>query len=567
MRSWQVNASRAYDACRNHDFLAVATPGSGKTLFALHVAHKLFELGTIERLVVVCPTKYLKEQWADKALTDAGIELDADWESGSGHECSEVEDYHGMVVTYAAVANWPAIYRKHCKRPTLVIFDEIHHAGDEKHWGNGILEAFQCADRRLCISGTPFRTDNNQIPFVNYDDTGVSKADFRYDYAAAIGDEVCREIIFPSYESSTRWMYGAELREADSFSVALPLDQQNQRLLTTLMPDGEWIQPVFTAAHKRLMEMRANGHANAAGLIIASDQSSAKAYAKVLRSITRIVPALAISEDPAASDTISAFRDKQCSDPWLVAVRMVSEGVDIPRLRVGVYATNITTEIYFRQAVGRFVRWIPELEDQSGYIYFPKDDRLVEYVQTIQDERDHQLHAELEAIQRDIPLARDRQMGLYAPIVSTGTPDDVFFQDSRYCQSDITKAQIHLEKDTHSRTWDPAIWLQTMATWTQSANEVKPPEATAHREPSVVERRKVLRTRINSYVDRMVARQDNCITQGEAHGKIHGYLIDKQNGKALRDCSIAELECRIAMLTTMTDTVLRGILHANRRHA
>ena len=87
-------------------------------------------------------------------------------------------------------------------------------------------------------------------------------------------------------------------------------------------------------------------HAEAGGLVICIDADHAKAVAALLRQITHTEPTVALSEDRDSSDRIAAFRDS--TDPWIVAVRMVSEGVDIPRLRVGVFATTTTTELFFR---------------------------------------------------------------------------------------------------------------------------------------------------------------------------------------------------------------------------
>jgi superfamily II DNA or RNA helicase len=95
------------------------------------------------------------------------------------------------------------------------------------------------------------------------------------------------------------------------------------------------------------------------------------------------------SDDPDASDRIAAFAAGR--DAWLVAVRMVSEGVDIPRLRVGVYATTVTTDLFFRQAVGRFVRWVPGVRDQRAWLFLPDDPRLRLRAAEIAEQRRHSL--------------------------------------------------------------------------------------------------------------------------------------------------------------------------------
>ena len=67
-----------------------------------------------------------------------------------------------VVVTYAQVASHPTRHRVRTEnRKTLVIFDEIHHGGDAKTWGEAIREAFDDATRRLALTGTPFRSDDS----------------------------------------------------------------------------------------------------------------------------------------------------------------------------------------------------------------------------------------------------------------------------------------------------------------------------------------------------------------------------------------------------------------------
>ena len=76
-------------------------------------------------------------------------------------------EFHGIVVTYAQVASHPTRHRVRTEgRRTLVIFDEIHHGGDAKSWGDSIVEAFGDATRRLALTGKPFRSDDAAIPFV-----------------------------------------------------------------------------------------------------------------------------------------------------------------------------------------------------------------------------------------------------------------------------------------------------------------------------------------------------------------------------------------------------------------
>ena len=200
LRAWQAEALERYFAEDPQDFLAVATPGAGKTTFALRIAVEQLSRGTVRKVTVVCPTEHLKTQWA-QAASRVGLQLDPDFTNAQGEEGSF---FDGVCVTYAQVAANPELHRSRTRRrPTLVILDEIHHGGDALSWGDGIRMAFDAATRRLSLTGTPFRSDTSPIPFVEYapDGDGVkrSRADFTYGYSSALRDGVVRPVMFLSY--------------------------------------------------------------------------------------------------------------------------------------------------------------------------------------------------------------------------------------------------------------------------------------------------------------------------------------------------------------------------------
>jgi len=171
LRAWQSAAVEQYFASSPKDFLAVATPGAGKTTFALTVAAELLSRRLVDRITVVAPTEHLKTQWADAAAR-AGIPIDPTY---AGRKGKTSKDYVGVAVTYAGVAANPLAHRIRTERfKTLVILDEVHHAGDALSWGEAVREAFEPAARRVALTGTPFRSDINPIPFVSYapDDDG-----------------------------------------------------------------------------------------------------------------------------------------------------------------------------------------------------------------------------------------------------------------------------------------------------------------------------------------------------------------------------------------------------------
>lgn len=388
LREWQQEAFRAtIDAVSRgcKDFLCVATPGAGKTIFALRVAHHLMREKLCDRIVLVTYTDSLKRQWAATAAKIAGLDIDPDFSNSHGIEAS---DYHGVAVTYALLGqDKKGIHAQNTfNKRTFVIFDEIHHAGENLTWGDAVSKSFEGAVFRLAISGTAFRSDDNEIPFIQYKN-GVSVADYTYSYERSIKENVCRPVYFSTYDGVMKWKV-ADTEFKHSFKDHLEKDQVSKRLRTALDPKGNWVSDVMRAADAKLSEIR-KSHKNAAGLVFAVTQHHAKEIAKVVEKVTGIKPPVVVSDEDKSSEIIEQFRDS--SDRWIVSVKMVSEGVDIPRLRVGAYFTNVKAELFFRQAVGRFVRVLRELKYQDAFVFIPKDKDLVKLAETIQEERDHAL--------------------------------------------------------------------------------------------------------------------------------------------------------------------------------
>jgi superfamily II DNA or RNA helicase len=387
LRAWQTAAMERYLSQSPRDFLAVATPGAGKTTFALTVAAELLGRRVVDRITIVAPTEHLKVQWAEAAAR-AGIPIDPTYSAGAGKIS---KDYVGIAVTYAGVAVNPLAMRIRTERfRTLVILDEVHHAGDALSWGEGVREAFEPAHRRLALTGTPFRSDVNPIPFVTYapgaDGIPRSVADYTYGYARALADHVVRPVLFLAYSGEMQWRTRAGDEVAARLGEPLTKDLTAQALRTALDPSGSWMPAVLAAADKRLSEVRRHVP-DAGGMVIASDQDSARAYAKLLRTISSEPPTVVLSDEKAASKRIAAFTEGDSR--WLVAVRMVSEGVDVPRLAVGVYATTTSTPLFFSQAVGRFVR--ARRRGETASVFLPSVPSLLSFASEMEVERDHVL--------------------------------------------------------------------------------------------------------------------------------------------------------------------------------
>lgn len=386
LRPWQKQAQKAFLEARARNWLTTATPGAGKTTYALDTAVEMIEAGRVGRLYVVVPTTHLRIQWI-AAARRFGLDLRA-----TPNDERLPDDADGCVVTYAQIALKPELHRARVEaRVTFAIFDEVHHAGDDKSWGQGVMAVFDNALVRFSITGTPFRSDDARIATVNYravdDGAQVSVADFTYGYGQALADRVVRPLTFAAYAGTSEWTDSAgQAHRAILGQSDLTRAEEDMAWRTALDPDGEWIPHVFAAAWAKVQQLRAGVIPDAGVLIPASSQDAARKYAEVWQQVTGNRAVLVLSEDPESGRQIQGF----CDDPdqvAIVCVRMVTEGVDIPRLAVLTWTTTASTALFFAQMVGRVVRARGSRERAT--VFLPAVARLLALAADIERQRDH----------------------------------------------------------------------------------------------------------------------------------------------------------------------------------
>lgn len=534
------------------DFLAVATPGAGKTTFALRIAVELMGQGIVDKITVVCPTEHLKGQWADAAAR-VGIHIDPSFTNAQGRAGSH---FDGVAVTYAQVGANPAVHEMRTRDyRTLVILDEIHHAGDSLSWGDGVRQAFGDATRRLALTGTPFRSDTSPIPFVRYveDADGIrrSQADYSYGYGNALRDMVVRPVLFMSYSGQMSWRTSTGDEMSARLGEPLTKDMMKQAWRTALDPKGEWIPAVLRAADLRLEEVRRQ-IPDAGGLVIASNQTQARAYARHLCEITGKKATIVLSDDADASDRIDAFRESD--DRWMVAVRMVSEGVDVPRLSVGVYATNTSTPLFFAQAVGRFVR--ARKRGETATVFVPSVAPLLELASQMEAERDHALDRPKSADDEDAMVAQANMsesassdlLNQYEALGADAEFDGVLFDGAAWgqgAQVGSVEEQEYLgipgllDADQVT-TLLRARQAEQVAAQKKSKSAAKMREANAgvsdHRVRAA--KRKELSHLVSSWSRR----------SGEPHAMVHAQLRQRCGGPEIALATTEQIEARIALL-------------------
>ncbi|MEL4162176.1 DEAD/DEAH box helicase [Corynebacterium bovis] len=566
LRVWQREALEKYVEEAPRDYLAVATPGAGKTTFALTVARMLLDTNVVQRVVIVVPTEHLKVQWAQSAARQ-GLTIDAKFTNSSPVNPS----YHGVAVTYAQVGMKPTKhYQVATAKRTLVILDEIHHAGDAKSWGDGVRLAYEHAERRLALTGTPFRSDDSAIPFVRYLDSDVgpvSDADYTYGYSQALKDGVVRPVVFLAYSGQARWRSSAGEEFEARLGEPLNAEQTARAWRTALDPRGEWIPAVLQGAHTRLLQLR-RSIPDAGGLVIASDTTTARAYAKILEGISSTPVTVVLSDEAGASDRIDEF--SASTDEWMVAVRMVSEGVDVPRLAVGVYATSASTPLFFAQAIGRFVR--ARRPGESASVFLPSVPVLLDLASKLERQRNHVLgkpDRPKEGWDDELLAQANREenekdeLTSYETIEASAELDSLIYDGSTYGTATMAGSSEEEEylglpglldaeqmrtllRQRQAAQLDARAREEAAEREARAAAAAQPESAGARQHQGRVasEELPALRKELNALVSMTSART------GRPHGAIHNEARRNCGGPATALCTAEQLRDRIAYLRT-----------------
>jgi superfamily II DNA or RNA helicase len=518
LRAWQIAALNGMSIWESGSYLISAAPGAGKTRPSIEVAKQMLRAKAIDRVIVVCPTAPLTRQWAE-AAAERGLQLAPD-----ADEVRPPQDFDGIAVTYAKVVSAAARWTPHVTERTLIVADEAHHLGEELAWGEAFNAAFSRAKRWLLLSGTPFRSDCSPIPGVRYDESGTAVADISYSYADAVRDGVCRPVHFVPFDGHLQWQSGDNIIEA-GFDDVLSTREASRRYRTAISAElADGLPRILANAHSRLLEVREAGHRDAGGLVVCADSDHARQIAKVLREVTGKPPTVVLHTEQGAHNKLAAFTKSR--DPWLVAVNMVSEGVDIPRLRVGVYASAAKTPLIFRQVVGRFVRTAKNKAAEPSWLYLPGDPVLRRHAETVDGELRHVLRSRGEGDELDELPDRTESERSEAP-------------DFAALSADVS-AQSQMSLFGGAAPVVTQAPAAVPAAWGSGADEHEPePELVG---PSTFKRRKILREKRHRLVGDLGRRERR------THSDINAWLNSQVGISNVREATIEQLERSVDLL-------------------
>lgn len=428
---WQENRQPG----DSRTFTVAASGGAGKTKFGAFIAKECEALG-IDRVVVICPSNFIASKWVED-LRELGrdVRLWSSLYTGKGD----------IVTTYHMVAFHSSLLEQLINRKTLLIADEFHHLAEGEAWGVITRSLGTKAAYRIMLSATVFREDEAKIPLVTYTN-GRLQTNFEYSYGEALNDGVVRPVYFKALDADSRWKIDSNLSNARLLADDNSTVAEQKALNAALDPNSQFIHTLIEMAHQQLVTIRNRPEsANAAGIITCKDQTHARQVLRVMQKLTHTNPVLVISDDSDSDAKLKHFHDSD--DAWLVVVRKGSEGLDIPRLRVGIYATNILTELYFIQFLMRLIRQGEQGKKEDAYLFMPAHRKLIEYASNIREMRVHALK-EMPVIES--PRGESREKGTSA--VTTPIAAEA---------GETVEINIHADMSPLEKL----IWIQERATW------------------------------------------------------------------------------------------------------
>lgn len=361
LRQWQqqcIEAAVAHFDITPH-FLCQATPGAGKTRMAAALASSLFNQGKIDLVLCFAPSCQVVDGFRKTFANVLDKRLDG------------LVGAVGGAYTYQAMEHRDdAFWQLLDEFRVLVVFDEIHHcAGHDlllsNAWGQQILQKIQDrAAYTLALSGTPWRSDDLAIALARYSSPkGELICDYRYGLKEAIGDEVCRSPRIVLLDNKR--VQFTETPEAESAAKVFPsiaaLLGGSPISYDDLLRHDDLMQQMLGMGCEKLDDIRRT-KPDAAGLIVTSDIEHAHQVAQALEARGEACHVVT-NQTQGAQQVINTFRHSDCR--WIVAVGMISEGTDIPRLQVCCYLSRIRTELHYRQVLGRILRRIGQNDDQA----------------------------------------------------------------------------------------------------------------------------------------------------------------------------------------------------------
>ena len=379
LRQWQAEcidlALTEYGNGNSH-FLALATPGAGKTVMASELADQLLKSNLVDLVVCFSPSSIVAKDFSESLHLRTQERFDG------------LIGAKGRSLTYQNLQYLDASFWQLFERyRVFVIFDEIHHCAgsnieNANAWGEQIILNIQNkAKYTLALPGTPWRSDAAPIVLSNYlHPSNKIACDYVYGLSEAISDNVCRVPQIVAIDNTNISVVDTEeTKTFDSFKALL---SQSIIPYQEIIENEAVMEFVIASAHKKLSKIRLH-NPNAAGLVVASSVEHAHQIAALMKATFDEDSVIVTYRESEPTSIIQNF--KYAKSKWIISVGMISEGTNIPRLQVCCHLTNIKTEMHFRQILGRILRMTGS-KNQEAVMYMPAEPKLLEYAYRVKQD-------------------------------------------------------------------------------------------------------------------------------------------------------------------------------------
>ncbi|QYJ75323.1 DEAD/DEAH box helicase [Shewanella sp. FJAT-52076] len=376
LRKWQAECvEQALQHYRSQPhFFCQATPGAGKSMMAAELAIRLYQTDTIDFILCFSPSVTIASGLA-RTFSDR-FDLPFDGKLGA----------IGGAYTYQSMPHqdeefWALLDRY----KVFVVFDEIHHCagsdlGNANKWGAEILAKIQHrAAYTLTLTGTPWRSDMRPIVLSPYGNNGIT-CDYTYGLQRAVAEGVCRKPNIVLIDNEKLVIH--DTGNTQEFSGIEALLTGSNTAYRSILRNHNALKHCLKLGIEKLQQLRSN-NAMAGGLVVASSVAHAKEIVALLRDAFGLSASLVTYQEANPQQIIETFRHS--NQPWIVSVGMISEGTDIPRLQVCCHLSNVTTELYFRQVLGRGIRMTTDCDGET-WLYTFAEPKIVDYANRIAED-------------------------------------------------------------------------------------------------------------------------------------------------------------------------------------
>ena len=379
LRQWQVEcihlALTQYRSGDSH-FLALATPGAGKTVMASELADQLLKNNLVDLVVCFSPSSIVAKDFSESLHLRTQERFDG------------LIGAKGRSLTYQNLQYLDAHFWQLFERyRVFVIFDEIHHCSgsnidNANAWGEQIILNIQDkAKFTLALTGTPWRSDAAPIVLSNYlHPSNKIACDYIYGLFEAIGDDVCRIPQIVAIDNNN--ISVVDIEETKTFDSFKSLLSQSIIPYQEIIENEAVIKFVISSAHKKLSKIR-RVNPDAAGLVVASSVEHANKISLLMKASLNEDSIIVTYRENDPTSIIQHFR--HAKSKWIISVGMISEGTNIPRLQICCHLTNIKTEMHFRQILGRILRMTAS-KNQEAVMYMPAEPKLLEYAYRVKQD-------------------------------------------------------------------------------------------------------------------------------------------------------------------------------------